>query len=152
MKCRLLQFMYWSDNWLSIDTRTGSVPRHIKESFVTESDREDAPITKRILQHLSVLLGKAFTILMAYQGFQGGRAHFVSHTTKGEGKEQTPTLYGYKPVLFYFTVTATALIRQIYSTTHYLAPSHNPLKWQKRFWKTTISGIAPLSRCWTVMY
>lgn len=41
--------MYWSDNWLSIDTRISSVPSHVKESFATESDREDTSITRRIL-------------------------------------------------------------------------------------------------------
>lgn len=41
--------MYWSDNWLSVDTRISSVPSHVKESFATEPDREDTSITSRIL-------------------------------------------------------------------------------------------------------
>lgn len=86
--------MYWSDNWLSIDTRISSDPSHIKESFATTSDREDTSITLRILQHLSMLLGKAFKILMACQIVQGGRAQFVAHETgKGKGKEQTAMLW-----------------------------------------------------------
>lgn len=68
-----------------------------------------------------MLLGKAFAVLMVYQSAQGGRAHFISHTTdKGEDKEQ---IWLEIKVLFCFTVTATALVRQIYSTIYYLAPS-----------------------------
>lgn len=74
--------------------RISSIPRSIKESFATESDKEDASITKRILQHLSMLLGKAFANLMVYQSVQSGSAHFISYTSdKGECKEQTPTLW-----------------------------------------------------------
>ena len=86
--------MYWSNNWLSINTRISSVPSHVKESFATESDREDTSITRRILQHLGMLVGKSFKILVACQSVQGGRAQSVTHRTdKGKGKEQTAMLW-----------------------------------------------------------
>ena len=147
--------MYWSNNWLSIDTRISSIPSHIKESFATESDREDTSITKRILLHLSTLLGKAFKILMACHSLQGGKAQFVAHTTdKGKGKEQTAMLRLQIKVIFCFVVTDTALVRQLYSPPT-IQPQSKPTEMVKKncmlFWKITISNIVSLCHCWTVM-
>lgn len=67
-----------------------------------------------------MLLGKAFKILMACQSVHSGSAQFAAQTTdKVKGKKQTAMLWLWIKVIFCFTVTPTALVRQLYSTTHH---------------------------------
>jgi len=72
--------MYWSDNWPPIDTGINSAIR--REVLLLNLVEEiDSSVTKRILYHLSTLLGRAFQILLACQSVHGGSAQCVAHAT-----------------------------------------------------------------------